>query len=177
MIDLKFESTSNQTADATLRFLLYRPLMKILFIIVNISSLLLLSIFVMQIYHFNVAVRVEDISAAVMATLWLLLNKKINKSIIKLSLKMRRLKDSVHHLKFDTKSVYYKLNNLAPRNINWRSIKYAIDSDKDYIIPLAGISNTGSFIWIPKDELQKNKIHEDFIQLLEKMRVKIKCKK
>lgn len=172
MLEIEYTATAQETSKATLDFMSNRPIMALLFLSMKISCLLLCLVFTITLY--NKSIRPQDIGAILFAVIWLLYYKQINRWIIRRSLKMRKFTDYKCLYKIDDKSILYQLHTFAPQHIQWKKLKYVLKNNEGYIIPITGIDNAGKFLWLPFRSLHNDSDQQQFLNFLEKFKLKLK---
>ncbi len=170
MIDIEYTATPQETATVSLQFLTNRPLIASMFSSIKIISLAFLFMFIVTAY--NNALRLQDIISAIIAIVWLLYYKPINRWIISTALKSKKLPKFTFNVRIDDKSIFYKQDNNQPRNIEWKKLKFVLKDQNGYIIPLTGLTNSGKYIWIPLRSLQASE--QELLKLLNKFKIKVK---
>lgn len=172
MINLEYTTTPQETSQTTLIFLANRPLVSMLFFMMKITCILLLIGFTFTVYA--KAVRPQDIVSAIMALVWLFCYKAINRWVIKSALKARRFTDVKYNIKIDDKSIICRFANDSLQYIEWKKLKYVLDTQDGYVIPLTGFSNAGKFLWLPIRAFINPIMQQDFLQLVANAKLKIK---
>lgn len=172
MINIEYTMSSQETADATLNFLVNRPLFTFLFLLMRYSCILLCFGFIITLYQKNT--RPEDYAAVVMAFIWLFYYKKINRWIIKSTLKGRKFETMQRTFKIDEKSIFCRTAKAEPINIEWKKLKYILKTTDGYIVPLTGITNAGKFFWLPFRAFQEQN-EQQFLDLANKFKLNVKA--
>lgn len=172
MLEIEYTATAEETATATYDFLTQRPILKVLFLFMKISCIIICIVFMISLYY--KFIRPQDILAFITALVWLFYYKKINNWIIKNILKNRKFTDAKCLFKIDDKSILYKYNNAEPQHIEWKKLKYILQNKHGYIIPLTGITNAGKFLWLPMRSLDNLNAKQDFLNLVNKFDLRIK---
>jgi hypothetical protein len=160
-----------ETADSTLNFLLNRPLMNVMFLIMRYSCIFLCFGFLITLYQRNT--RVEDVVAVITACAWLFFYKSINRKVIKSTLKARKFTSLQRTIKFDDKSIACLGPKMLPIDIQWKKLKFVLKTKQGYIIPLTGLINAGKFIWLPFHAF-KDQQEQQFLQYLQQFNLKLK---
>jgi len=172
MINIEYASVPQETADATLDFLTNRPFMRIMFWFMKMSCLILCIGFGLTLYA--KAARPQDFASVFLALTWLFAYKRINRWIIKGSLKKAKFNNAINVFKIDHKSIFCKLPSKQPVDIEWKRLKYVYKNKDGYIIPITGITNGGKFIWLPHRGFNTQALESEFLEIANKFRLKIK---
>lgn len=168
MIELEYEASIKESAQATLDFLLNRPLFKFLYSTMKGCCLILCAAFAICLY--SGSIRIQDMIAAFFALAWILFYKQFNHWLIKSALKLKNNSQQKCSCKIDDKSILFKTNNNIS-HIEWKKLKFVLKSAAGYIIPLTGLNNGGRFIWLPKRCIENHE--QDFLNLLSKYNLKL----
>lgn len=171
MINISFIPTNLEFAEATAKFLLQRPTLRLLMSITRGASLLVIVGFALCFYAD--AVTAKNIISTSMAVIWLFFYKKINTAVVKKVIISRDLGKIPNNFKIDKNRILCKTQTTSSQ-IDWRNIKYVLSTYAGYIIPLTGIANAGRFLWLPKRAFTDNAQEQEFIKLLDKVKKPIK---
>jgi hypothetical protein len=172
MLAINYTATPEETASATLDFLSNRPIIAIMFSFMKISCLMLCAAFAIALYKKQI--QTKDIMTLISAIGWLLFYKRINRGIIKSGLKHRKFASASYSYKIDEKSIYCQINSCVNQHIEWKKIRYILRNNNGYIIPMTGIANAGKFIWLPFSSLKQDDAEQQFLNLAQKFKLKIK---
>lgn len=170
MLELNYVTGADESASVTLDFMANRPAVAALFKAMQVLCILLCIMFVVM--YFNNNIKLEDISALIGAVGWILFYKRINHWIVKKTLQLRKFSDCKCLCKIDDKSIMYQVHTNTPQHVTWKSLKFVLQNNNGYIIPLTGIKNAGKFIWLPKRSLDGNE--QSLLDLFAKYKLKIK---
>lgn len=175
MINIQYNVAQQESANATMDFLSNRPFLAILFLCMQISCVLLCIGFALTVY--NKSTTPQDISALILALIWLFYYKSINRWIIKNSLKKAKFDGVKTKLSIDDKSIFYRIQTNEPINIEWKKLKYVLKNKDGYIIPLTGITYAGKFLWIPIRGFENPSMEQEFLDLVSKFKLKLRVLK
>lgn len=164
--------TAQETANSTMNFLANRPFMNVMFLVMRYSCIILCFGFAITLYQGNT--RPEDIAAVIMAIGWLVFYKKINRRVIATVLKGRKFETMTRTIKFDNKSIMCRGAMNMPIDIAWKKLRFVLKSNDGYIIPLTGLVNAGKFFWIPLRAFTQEDQEQQFLDILQKFKIKIK---
>ncbi len=170
MIELNFETTSQESAQATIDFMSNRPIGALMFRFMQSMCILLCVGYGLMLYSHST--RLEDTLAVIAALAWLLAYKHINRWIVVQSLKIRKFSNVSCICKIDEKSILYQLQANQPLHIEWKKLKFVLKNKNGYIIPLTGASNAGKFMWLPLRSLHS--YEPELLDLIAKFKLKIK---
>ncbi len=171
MIDIEYMANPDEMSQVTLDFLTNRPLISFMFWLMKLSCMGLLLAFAFTLY--NHAARPQDYVSVLSAVVWLIYYKKINRWIIKRGLKRRKFNQAKYTVRMDEKSIFCKLQENNPLHIEWKKIRYVLQNKAGYIIPLTGVRNAGKFVWVPHRSLAEKTWEQDFLQILNKFKLKV----
>lgn len=172
MINVEYTMQKQETVKATLDFLSNRPFLSIMFFCMKVSCIILCLGFAFSVY--TKVARPEDFVAALFAVIWLFYYKAINRWVIGNTLKHRKFDLSAQKYTIDQKSIACMLQSKNPFNIEWKKIKYILQNKDGYIIPLTGFSNAGKFLWFPKRGFQNPNMEQEFIDIVQQLKLRIK---
>lgn len=172
MINVEYTIAPKESANATLDFLINRPLMSLIFKVMKYSCIILCIGFAMVLY--TKQARVQDFVSVLFAAIWLIFYKPINRWVIKGSLNKRKFASDTHTIKIDEKSIFSKRSTGEPQNITWKNVKFILQNQDGYIVPLTGFNNAGKFLWLPFRGFTQASMQDDFVSLAGKLRLKIK---
>lgn len=171
MINISFVPTNIEFAEATAKFLLQRPILRLLMSITRLTSMMMIIGFALCVYAD--AVTPKNIITTLMAFVWLFFYKQINTIVVKKTISGRDLSRIPYSFKIDKNRIMCKTQSSSSQ-VDWRNIKYVLSTYAGYIIPLTGIGNAGRFLWLPKRAFSDNSQEQEFIKLLEKVKKPIK---
>lgn len=174
MLEIEYTTTTPETANATMDFMLNRPLLAAMFLFMKISCWILCLVFAIAFYY--KALRPQDYATIGMVFVWLMFYKQINRWVIKSTLKRRKFDDLKCVLRMDDKSVFYRIQQYTPQHIEWKKLRYVLKNNEGYIIPLTGITNAGKFLWLPLRSLNGEQ-EKTFLDFVQKFKLKVKAPK
>lgn len=172
MINIEYAGVPQETANATLDFLVNRPFLKTMFWFMKVSCIMLCVGFGVTLYH--KAAIAQDFVAVFFAVMWLFYYKSMNRWIIKRNLKRVKFGEAPHIFKIDNRSIFCKLPSRNPVDIEWKKFKYVLKNNDGYILPLTGITNGGKFVWLPYRAFTSPEIESEFLALVAKFKLKTK---
>ncbi len=172
MLEINYTMTAQETADATLDFLTNRATMAFMFAIMKYSCLMLCFVFAITAY--NKAAQPQDIATVIFALIWIVFYKKINRWIVKSALRHRRFTEMHPKIKIDHKRMQCTGQATNPINIEWKSLRNILKTKNGYIVPLTGLRNAGRFIWLPFRGFNTPACEQEFVDLAQNFRIKIK---
>lgn len=172
MINIEYNITPQESANATLDFITNRPVMRFVFKFMQYSCIVLCIGFAISMYHKQA--RVQDFVAVLFAVIWLLFYKPINRWVVRGSLKAQKFSNASCTYKIDKKSIFCKIANAQPRHIDWKNVKFVLQNKDGFIVPLTGIANAGKFIWLPNRGFVQENMREEFINLIQELKLKLK---
>lgn len=175
MINLEYTTTPQETSQTTLLFLSNRPLVALLFSVMKFTCILLCLGFAYTAYH--KALRPQDVVSVITAIIWLFYYKTINRWVIKSTLKARKFNDVTYQLKIDDQSILCRFKGDNLQYIEWKKLKYILNTKDGYIIPLTGMFNAGKFLWLPLRAFSTPAMQQEFLDLVSKFKLKTKTLK
>lgn len=171
MMNISYVPANQEFAKATADFLLQRPMLKILLALSRVACIIILLGFSLLAYAH--AVTLHSLIYAIMAVGWLILYKQINYQTIRLVTNFRDISKIPYEFNIDKKRIFYK-NTSASTQVEWKTIKFIIDTYAGYIIPLSGIHNSGRFLWLPKRAFADRGQEQEFLQLMTNLKKPLK---
>lgn len=172
MINVEYTITPQESANATLDFLINRPVMALIFKFMKYSCILLCIGFAITLY--NKQARVQDFVSVMFAVLWIIFYRPVNRWVIKGSLGKHKFPNAKQLIKIDQKSILNKNPAGQPQHIDWKNVKFILQNKDGYIVPLTGFSNAGKFLWLPFRGFTEANMQEEFISLVNNLKLKIK---
>lgn len=172
MIEIEYTTSAQEASQATLDFMINRPIMALMFKGMQMLCIALCAGYAITLYT-NTA-RKEDAVAVIFALLWIVFYKRFNRWVINRTLKLRKFNDVTCAMKIDDKSIFYKLHNNQPLHIEWKKLRFVLKNNDGYIIPLTGVINAGRFLWLPKRSLNSPQAEIQFLDLCQKFKLKLK---
>ena len=172
MINIQYTMSAEESAKATLDFLSNRPFISFMYFVMKVSCIGFCFGFWLTL-RANAA-RPQDCVIAVLAIIWLFSFRRINKWLIKKRLSTKHFKSATNTLKIDHKSILSKFQFSEPQHIEWKKLRYILQNKDGYIIPLTGVRNAGRFMWLPHRSFNDTAKEQDFLDLVNKFKLKIK---
>lgn len=164
MIQIEYKTDFAESANATVDFLMNRPLMHILFFIMNIACVGVCIGFVITLYEGNV--HPSNLLIALLALFWLFCYKTVNRFIITRSLRMQHGNSLTQQYQVNKRRISWKTAFKLPCHVEWDKIRFIYENKEGYIIPLTGRANAAKFLWFPIRGFQTDEQRQAFIDII-----------
>jgi len=172
MIDIEYTPDKDEIIDASLDLMLQRPAIR--FMAIGMKGCCAMLCFGFYLKWKTYSINPQDYMALGMAIAWMFYYRKINRAIVKLGSKKRKIPDSPAAFNVDKKRIFYKDPHKQTHNIEWRNIRFLLKNSKGYILPLTGLRNAGKYLWFPHRAFENEKQEEEFTKLVKSNKIRIK---
>lgn len=170
MIALEYKMTLEDLAKATHLFLENRPVLRILFAIVTVCSLLILIAFALQ--WASGSSNFNSIMSGMISFFWLFYRKKITLWFVRKNLQLRKVHGHPMSIQILKHKITWKTKQTTEEQ-PWRQLKKIYKLSEGYIIPLVGFKFSGQFIWLPNNAFIESHQLFDFKKIMSDKNIKV----
>ncbi len=171
MINISYTPANPEFAAATAAFLLQRPTLRLMLSVSRVACVMVIIGFSLCLYAD--AVTYKNVISTILAILWMLFYRKVLYAVINSVIRSRDVNKIPFDFNIDKKRIFCK-NAKVSSQVEWKTIKFIIDTYTGYIIPLTGVNNAGRFLWLPKRAFSDNNQEQDFLKILSSLNKSIK---